>query len=89
MGSIPGVSRGIQVHKSIGDSLELDRLAEDYNLEMMYRKPFAEVWKEEQEHSFFGPLSERMGVRERNGGPLMVSEEEMDAASTIVDHPCF
>ena len=29
----------------------------------------------------FGPLSERMGVRAPNGGELLVSDEEMEAAS--------
>ena len=53
----------------------------------MYRKPFAEVWKEEQDHPIFGPLSERMGVRARDRGPLLVSEGEMEAASERVDHP--
>ena len=56
-------------------------IAEDYNLELQYRKPFAEIWKEEQNHPVFGPLSERMGVRGRDGGPLLVSDEEMEAAS--------
>lgn len=60
-------------------------IAEDYNLELQYRKPFAEVWKEEKNHSVFGPLSERMGVRERDLGPLLVSDEEMEAASTFLN----
>lgn len=59
-------------------------IAEDYNLELQYRKPFAEVWKEEKNHSVFGPLSERMGVRGRDAGPLLVSDEEMEAASTTL-----
>lgn len=58
-------------------------IAEDYNLELQYRKPFAEIWKEERNHPVFGPLSERMGVRGRDGGPLLVSEEEMEAASML------
>ena len=57
------------------------RLAEDYNLEQQYRKPFADVWKEEKDDPILGPLSERMGVRERGRGPLLVSDEEMEAAS--------
>lgn len=61
--------------------LTRDRLAENYNLEQQYRKPFAEVWKEEKDHEFFGPLSERMGVRGHSRGPLLVSDEEMEAAS--------
>jgi hypothetical protein len=56
-------------------------LAEDYNLELSYRKPFADVWKEENDDPILGPLSERMGVREKGRGPLLVSEEEMEAAS--------
>ena len=56
-------------------------LAEDSNLELQYRKPFAEVWKEEKDDKVFGPLSERMGVRGRNRGELLVNDEEMEAAS--------
>ena len=55
-------------------------LAEDYNLELQYRKPFADVWKEEKDDAVLGPLSERMGVRERGRGDLLVSGEEMEAA---------
>lgn len=58
-----------------------DRLAEEYNLEQQYRKPFAEVWKEERDNPVFGPLSERMSVRARDGGGLLVGDEEMEAAS--------
>ena len=61
--------------------MPLRSIAEDYNLELQYRKPFAEVWKEEKNHAVFGPLSERMGVRGRDAGPLLVSDEEMEAAS--------
>lgn len=57
------------------------RLAEDYNLEQQYRKPFLDVWKEEKDDRTLGPLSEKMGVRERGGGSLLVSDEEMGAAS--------
>ena len=56
-------------------------IAEDYNLELQYRKPFAEIWEEEGNSPVFGPLSERMGVRGRDGGELLVSSEEMEAAS--------
>ncbi len=48
---------------------------------MQYRKPFKEVWTEEKDSPVFGPLSERMGVRGRDAGPLLISEEEMEAAS--------
>ena len=63
-------------------------IAEDYNLELQYRKPFAEVWKEEKNHPVFGPLSERMGVRGRDKGELLVSEEEMEAASRCFEIVC-
>lgn len=55
-------------------------LAEDYNLELEYRKDFREVWAEEKDHKEFGPLSERMNVKSRNGN-LLVSDEEMEACS--------
>ncbi|KAK2740164.1 mRNA cap guanine-N7 methyltransferase [Onygenales sp. PD_40] len=56
-------------------------LTQDYNLELQYRKPFLDIWKEEKDDPILGPLSERMGVRERGGGPLLVSDEELEAAS--------
>jgi mRNA (guanine-N7-)-methyltransferase len=56
-------------------------IAQDYNLEMQYRKPFASVWKEEKDDPILGPLSERMGVRERGRGAFKVSDDEMEAAS--------
>ncbi|KAI9666164.1 MAG: mRNA cap guanine-N7 methyltransferase [Bathelium mastoideum] len=55
-------------------------LAEDYNLELQYRKPFPEVWDDEKDDHVLGPLSERMGVRGRDQGPLLVSKDELDAA---------
>jgi len=56
-------------------------LAEDYNLELQYYKPFAEVWEEEKDDRYLGPLSERMNVRGRDGGTLLIRAEEMEAAS--------
>lgn len=55
-------------------------LAEDYGLELLYRKPFPEVWEEEKDDPVLGPLSERMGVRDRNG-KVNVTKEEMEAAA--------
>jgi mRNA (guanine-N7-)-methyltransferase len=55
-------------------------LAEDYNLELQYRKPFGEVWDELKDDRELGPLSERMGVRDRATGRLLTKEEELDAA---------
>jgi mRNA (guanine-N7-)-methyltransferase len=63
-------------------------IAEDYNLEMQYHKRFDDIWKAEKDDEILGPLSERMGVRERNRGPLLVSQEEMEAASFYVGF-CF
>jgi mRNA (guanine-N7-)-methyltransferase len=63
-------------------------LAEDYNLELQYHKSFDEVWKTEQDDEVLGPLSERMGVRARGHGPLLVSPEEMEAAGFYVAF-CF
>jgi mRNA (guanine-N7-)-methyltransferase len=59
------------------------RLTEDYNLELQYRKPFLDIWKEEQDDPVLGPLSERMGVRGRDRGPLLVSDEELEAVSKL------
>ncbi|KAF2647889.1 mRNA cap methyltransferase [Lophiostoma macrostomum CBS 122681] len=55
-------------------------LAEDYNLELQYRKPFREVWDEQKDDRELGPLSERMGVRDRVSGRLLTTEEELNAA---------
>lgn len=64
-------------------------LAEDYNLELQYHKPFPDVWREERHDRVLGPLSERMGVVARDGsGRMLVSDEEMEAASFYVAF-CF
>ena len=63
-------------------------LAEDYNLEMEYHKTFPEIWQSEKDDPVLGPLSERMGVRERHAGPLLVTPEEMEAAGFYVGF-CF
>ncbi|KAL8733762.1 MAG: hypothetical protein Q9166_001956 [cf. Caloplaca sp. 2 TL-2023] len=54
-------------------------LAEDYNLELQYRRAFPDIWKEEKDDPVFRPLSERMGVIDRFSGELMVTHEEMEA----------
>ncbi|KAJ5380787.1 mRNA cap guanine-N7 methyltransferase [Penicillium cataractarum] len=56
-------------------------LTEDYNLELQYRKPFLEIWEDEKNDRELGPLSERMGVRDRSTGELLMTEEEKDAVS--------
>jgi mRNA (guanine-N7-)-methyltransferase len=60
-------------------------LAEEYNLELLYRKGFREVYEDESEDRELGMLAERMGVRSRdrsapNNGCL-VGDEEMEAAA--------
>ena len=52
----------------------------DYNLELRYREPFLRIWEEEKDDEELGPLSERMGVRDRDTGRLMMTEEEKQAA---------
>jgi mRNA (guanine-N7-)-methyltransferase len=63
-------------------------LADDYNLELQFHRTFPEVWEAEKDDPEMGPLSERMGVRGRGKGPLLVSDEEMEAASFYIGF-CF
>ena len=56
-------------------------LAEDYNLEMQYRMPFADIFKHEKDDPVLGPLSIRMGVRQDSKGPLLLTEDELEAVS--------
>ncbi|KAI0176559.1 guanine-N(7)-methyltransferase [Hypoxylon sp. FL1284] len=55
-------------------------IAEDYNLELQYHQRFDEIWEAEKDDPILGPLSERMGVRERGRGALLVTPEEMEVA---------
>ncbi|PFH60594.1 hypothetical protein XA68_10695 [Ophiocordyceps unilateralis] len=63
-------------------------LAEDFNLELQFHRTFPEIWESEKDDAELGPLSERMGVRERGGGRLLVSDEEIEAASFYIGF-CF
>jgi mRNA (guanine-N7-)-methyltransferase len=59
-------------------------LAEDFNLELQYRRPFLDVWEAERDDPVLGPLAERMGVCARGGGgprPLLMTDEEKEAAA--------
>lgn len=60
-------------------------LADEYGLELMYRKGFREVFEDESQDHELGMLAERMKVldrdRSRPNGGLLVSPEEMDAAA--------
>ncbi|KAL4932793.1 mRNA capping enzyme-domain-containing protein [Aspergillus undulatus] len=62
-------------------------LTEEYNLELQYRKPFLDVWRDEKNDSELGPLSERMGVRDRATGDLLMTEAEKEAASPSRGQP--
>lgn len=72
-----------RVQTYIYSNLTFCSLAEDYNLEMQYRKSFTDVWAEEKDDPILGPLSEKMGVREQGRGGLLVSDEEMEAAGRL------
>ncbi|KAJ8132788.1 hypothetical protein O1611_g834 [Lasiodiplodia mahajangana] len=63
-------------------------IAEDYNLELQYHQSFKDIWESEKDDHVLGPLSERMGVRGRGRGPLLVSPEEMEVANFYVAF-CF
>lgn len=64
----------------IADTLSFS-LTEDYNLELQYRRPFLDIWEDEKDDRELGPLSERMGVRDRVTGSLNMTEEEKEAVS--------
>ncbi|CAK3955217.1 mRNA cap guanine-N7 methyltransferase [Lecanosticta acicola] len=55
-------------------------LAEDYGLELLYRKGFRDVFEHESVDRELGELAKRMRVVDNNGN-LKVSEQEMEAAS--------
>ncbi|KAL5614453.1 hypothetical protein BROUX41_004558 [Berkeleyomyces rouxiae] len=63
-------------------------LAEDYNLELQYHKTFEDVWNSEKDDQTLGPLSERMGVRNRGSGELQMSVDEMEASHVYIAF-CF
>lgn len=58
-------------------------LAEDYGLEFLWKKGFHEIWEEEKDGEL-GQLSERMGVKSRSDGRLLVSDEEWDAVGFYI-----
>jgi mRNA (guanine-N7-)-methyltransferase len=63
-------------------------LADDYNLELEYHKNFKDIWESEQDNQELMNLSEDMGVRGRNRGKFLISDEEMHAAGFYVGF-CF
>lgn len=56
-------------------------LAEQFNLEQRYRKPFLDIYNQEQGNRELMQLAKRMGVVNHEGGDLRLSEEEKEAVS--------
>ena len=56
----------------------LNSIAEDYSLELIYKKPFHDIWREEKDDKDLRSLSERMGVRDREG-KFALGDEEWEA----------
>ncbi|KAF8534506.1 mRNA capping enzyme-domain-containing protein [Trichophaea hybrida] len=54
-------------------------IAEDYGLELEYKKLFHDVWREEKNHPELKQLSERMGVIRRDNGEFALGDEEWEA----------
>jgi len=54
-------------------------LAEDANLEMVYRRSFHEMYEDEKDDASYGRLLDRMGVKDEDGG-RGIKGEEWDAA---------
>jgi mRNA (guanine-N7-)-methyltransferase len=57
-------------------------IAEDYGLELEYKKPFHNVWEEEKDQSELRVLSERMGVRRRDGS-FALGDDEWEACGEL------
>jgi mRNA (guanine-N7-)-methyltransferase len=61
-------------------------IAEDYGLELEYKKPFHNVWEEEKDQSELRVLSERMGVRRRDGS-FALGDDEWEACGKLTGPP--
>ncbi|RPB22107.1 mRNA capping enzyme, large subunit, partial [Terfezia boudieri ATCC MYA-4762] len=59
-------------------------LCEEFNLELVYKRGFHDIWREESRGGELGRLSERMGVREGREGGLELTEEEWEACGFYV-----
>ena len=66
----------------------LRALAQDYNLELEYKKPLLEIWDEERLDPELGRLSVMMKVTDRVGGGLGLSAEEKAAVGCYLGF-CF
>lgn len=63
-------------------------IAEDYNLELVYKKPFHDIWKEEKDDRDLKVLSERMGVTDRSGKFLLGDEEWEGCGMLFYSYVC-
>lgn len=54
-------------------------LAEDVNLEMVYRRSFHEIYEDEKDDEVYGKLMDRMNVKDDDGN-RGIKGEEWDAA---------
>lgn len=55
-------------------------MAAEYSLHPIFKREFHEMFEDEHEHPEFGPLMERMKVRDRDGASQM-DEDQWEAAS--------
>ncbi|EXJ53888.1 mRNA (guanine-N7-)-methyltransferase [Cladophialophora yegresii CBS 114405] len=56
-------------------------IAEQYNLEQRYRKPFLDIWNQEQGNREMMQLAVRMGVVRYEGGDIQLTQEEREAVA--------
>ena len=56
-------------------------IAEGFNLEQRYRKPFLDIWNQELENRELMQLATRMNVVRYEGGEMLLSEQEKEAVS--------
>ncbi|EWC46916.1 hypothetical protein DRE_03928 [Drechslerella stenobrocha 248] len=64
-------------------------LAYEFNLKLEYKRLFEDIWKDEKDDEILGPLSEKMGVKSRDGsGEMMVQGEEWEACKIYMGF-CF
>lgn len=58
-------------------------MAAEYDLHPIFKREFHEMFEDEHEHPEFGPLMERMKVRDRDGASQM-DEDQWEAASEFL-----
>ena len=78
------MSRSILYHSKYLEGMSIHdlaniSLAEDANLEMVYRRSFHEIYEDEKDDDSFGRLMDRMAVKDEDGN-RGIKGEEWDAA---------